>query len=503
MKQLTATDSQMLFVETQDKPNHIAPLIIYDPSSAPGGIVTHKSILAHIESRLHLAPGFRRKLMRVPLDLDEPYWVDDTNFDLEYHVRHLALPQPGDWRQLCIQVARLVSRPLDPGRPLWEFNIIEGLDNVEGLPPGSFAVLMKIHHSMMDGKAGAELISALHDFAPKAAEEHRDAELDEWQPKKLPSRFKLATTGMRRMVFKPGHAFRVVTKAMPNMIKFSGTRKSRSKLRVPNTPLNGRITGPRVFDARFFALDEFKEIRSLVPGATVNDVALAVISGAMRRYLGAKGQLPGESLVASVPISVRSEGSAQASEGNELIGQNVLLKTDIEDPVQRLQALCEVMGETKAYVNAVGAKQLSELFEAVPGSMMGLLARAMSTVAETSGQTIVANTVVTNVPGVPVPLYMNGAKAVKMCGCGPLAFTMGTIHIVGSYCGQICVNITAARDLLPDPDFYAECIEESFKEYRALVAAAASGKKPTKKKPTKQKAAARKKLPARNKTAPA
>jgi WS/DGAT/MGAT family acyltransferase len=288
---------------------------------------------------------------------------------------------------------------------------------------------------------------------------------------------------------------------MPDIIRYRGTKKSRAKFRVPNTPLNGRITGARVFDARFFKLSDFKAIRALVPGATINDVALAVVSGGMRRYLLAKGQLPQESLVTSVPISIRSAESGSVTEGNELIGQNVLLKTDVEDPVERLQALCDVMNEAKAYVNAVGAKHLSDVSTAMPGFMTGLLARAMTTVAEMSGQSLMANTVVTNVPGVQVPLYMDGAQAVMMCGCGPLVFTMGTIHIIGSYCGQICINITAARDLLPDPGFYADCLKDSFNEYREITVSPARGKKAARKETAPKKRAATRKRAAPGKKA--
>jgi diacylglycerol O-acyltransferase / wax synthase len=471
MKQLSPTDSQMLFVETAEAPNHIAPLSIYDPSTAPGGQVTHKGILTHLESRLHLAPGFRRKLMRVPLDIDEPYWVDDPNFDLEYHVRHLALPKPGDWRQLCILVARLISRPLDPSRPMWEMNIIEGLDNIEGLPPGCFAVLLKIHHSMVDGKAGVALISALHDLEPNPPAHPQLQQAEAWQPKTPPSPWTLARTGLQRILFKPGHVLKVVARGAPGLISNRDMRKSKPSFRVPTTPLNGEITAPRVYDARLYPLNDFKAIRQLVPGSTINDIALAVVSGGMRKYLQAENALPKDSLITSVPISIRARDEAEAkTEGNELVIQNVPLCSEVADPTARLQAICEVMKDAKAYVEAVGAKKLADISTAIPGRVAGLLAHSLTAVGHLAGETLMANTVVTNVPGVQVPLYLCGAKCIFSGGGGPLNGQIGIIHLVGSYCGQISLNYMACRDLLPDPEFYSQCLDESFEEYMQAVA---------------------------------
>jgi len=169
MEQLSGHDASFIYLETPNAHMAGGSLMIYDPSTAPGGKVTFKGILANLEQRLHMARSFRQKLVRVPMDLDHPYWVDDANFDLEYHVRHIALPKPGDWRQLCIQCARLVSRPLDMSRPLWEMYVIEGLDNVEGVPPGSFGVLSLGHHAAMDGTSGMEMLTAIHDLSPDAA----------------------------------------------------------------------------------------------------------------------------------------------------------------------------------------------------------------------------------------------------------------------------------------------------------------------------------------------
>lgn len=184
MEQLTALDASFAYMEKSSTPMHIGGLGIYDPSTALGGAVGFKDILKYMEGRLDGARTFRQKLVRVPLDLDHPYWVEDENFDLEYHVRHVALPKPGDWRQLCILASRIYARPLDMNKPLWEYTVIEGLDNVEGVPKGSFALLQKTHHAAIDGKSGMEISMALHDLDAKMKPRKFDRS---WKPEKPPT----------------------------------------------------------------------------------------------------------------------------------------------------------------------------------------------------------------------------------------------------------------------------------------------------------------------------
>src|SRR3712207_6783218 len=163
MRQLTGNDASYIYSESPRVPQHIGAISIYDPSTAPGGTITFEQILEHIEARIALVPTAQEKLVRVPLDLGHPYWINDADFDIEFHVRNIALPKPGDWHQLMVQAARLHSRALDHDRPLWEFYLVEGLDNVEGLPPGCFAMVTKVHHSAIDGVSGSEMTAAVHD----------------------------------------------------------------------------------------------------------------------------------------------------------------------------------------------------------------------------------------------------------------------------------------------------------------------------------------------------
>ena len=167
VQQLSAQDAQFVYFQSGDTHTHIMGIYIYDPSTAPGGKVRFRDIVQHVERRMHTSPVFKRKLLRLPFDLDHPYWVEDEHFDLEAHISHARLPEPGDWRQLCIHVARHFSRPMDMGRPLWDIYVIEGLDRIPGLPPGSYALLHRVHHSAIDGTAGALMFAALSDSDAK------------------------------------------------------------------------------------------------------------------------------------------------------------------------------------------------------------------------------------------------------------------------------------------------------------------------------------------------
>ena len=174
MRQLQGMESSFVAMESPNSPMHIGNLLIYNPETAPGGFVRFKDILDFFRSRMQLSKTMRQRLVRVPFDLDYPYWIEDPNFDLEYHIRHVALPKPGDWRQLCIQTARIHARPMDLTRPPWEFTVIEGLDNVRDYPPGCFAFVTKVHHSAIDGMSGIDMMEAIHTLAPHAPPDQRD-----------------------------------------------------------------------------------------------------------------------------------------------------------------------------------------------------------------------------------------------------------------------------------------------------------------------------------------
>jgi diacylglycerol O-acyltransferase / wax synthase len=468
MQQLTGLDASFLYFETANAPMHVGFIMIYDQSTAPGGRVTFRGILTNIEKRLHLARCFRERLAYVPLNLDHPYWIEDPDFDLEFHVRHIALPRPGDWRQLCIQVARLHSRPLDHNHPLWEVYVIEGLDNVPGLPKGSFAIVGKIHHAAIDGVTGAEILAALHDLEP-GAEPTRAKEA--WSPDVVPGTAELLGRTMFNNIIYPFRLGRVMGESAPAMARLRQelqAREFKTPAPVPRTRFNGTVTAHRVLDGRSFDLDAIRAMKSAVKGATVNDVVLAICGGSLREYLLSKRELPRESLLAMAPISVRTMAQ-RGTGGNQVSAMVVPLHTEIGDPLERLNAVHEGAVQSKALTQAVGARMLTDYGQFVPSALAGLAARMYTRLNLANRVNPFFNTVVTNVPGPQKPLYFCGARMVTTYGMGPIGDGLGLIHPVFSYCGQITIAATSCRKQMPDPAFYAQCLQNSFDEMKAAT----------------------------------
>jgi WS/DGAT/MGAT family acyltransferase len=472
VQQLSGLDASFLYLETPTAPMHVGGLQIYDQSTAPGGLVTFKQILGYVERRLHLARTLRERLARVPGDLDHPYWYDDPDFDIEFHVRHLALPKPGDWRQLCIQVARLMSRHVDLSRPLWEMYVIEGLDAVEGLPEGCFALVTKVHHAAVDGVSGMELTAILNQLDPDAEPEPPSEPYFGESP---PASGDLLRRAMMHNLTRPMHFGRVVGRTVPAAGRvvqgLRGNRLDSSALNqaAPRTRFNRPVGPHRVFDAIRFPLADVKKARQAVPGSTVNDVVLSVVGGALRSYLQGLGELPEQTLIAMAPISVRSE-SQKGTAGNQVSAMFVPLRTDVEDPVERLAQVYAGTQNAKEMVNAIGARLMTDYGQFIPSALAGLAARLYTRAALADRHRPVVNTVVTNVPGPQVPLYFCGAKQVAYYGLGPVVDGMGLIHPVLSYDGMISICATADRGMMPDPAHYADCLRRSVDDLLVTVA---------------------------------
>ncbi len=471
MKQLGILDSAFVNLEQTNTPQHVGGMGIYDPSTAPGGFVRFKDVIASFERRLGNMPLFRTRLVEVPGGLDRPYWIKDANFDVEFHLRHIALPEPGDWRQLCIQVARLHSRPLDMSRPLWEAYIIEGLDNIPNLPKGCFAVYTKMHHSLVDGAGGSSFMAALHDLVPDP----------EYNP---------ASDAEPRLVDTIPSVGELLTKATINSVKntvqlFTGTVRSARDLSkyaldiarneipapdvsAPKTILNKPVGPHRVFDAAEFPLEGFKDIKNAV-GVTVNDVALGVIGGALQRYLTAKGEAPAEgSLAAAMPLNMRTRRGT-TEENNQVGSVFASLHTDIADPVERLLAIkqstenAKLTGEASPMVDAL---MLAGVFSPVISKSV---ARFWSRNELSRHIPMNISTCISNVAGPDFPLYCAGARMVDYYALGVLTPGMGIFHLVFSYSGKITLSVLADRDIMPDPEFYHDCLVASYEELYAAA----------------------------------
>jgi diacylglycerol O-acyltransferase len=476
MKQLSGTDNLFLQLEHGNQYMHVAGLGIYDPSTAPGGSVRFKEILEFFEARLDLAPVFRRRLVTVPLDLDRPYWIEDGDIDVEFHVRHIALPQPGDWRQLCIQVARLHSRPLDRSKPLWEVYVIEGLDNIQGLPAGSFALYIKFHHAAVDGEAGTELMKAIHSFSPDEAVDEiekpprfRDREPSPIElgtrtlintAQRVPkfARFSLKTA-TRLAGVGSSYASQLMSVLREAGVPSVEIRKPKGR-RPPVTRFSGRVSAHRVVELDGLPLEGMKNIRNKVAGSTLNDIFLAVVGGAVRAYLDDKGELPDRSLTAQVPMTTRGADKG-GDVGNQIAIGVMPLHTEIADPIDRLLAISKGSDKAKATMAVVGKDLAANLFDLLPAAASELVTKRMMLPT--------MNIVVSNVRGPDVAMYMAGARMVNFAPVSVAMDGLG-LNVTGfSYHGTMWVCSVACREMMPDPAFFSECLQASF---AAMVRAA-------------------------------
>lgn len=460
MKQLTGTDAAILYAESAS-PLHISTLAVYDPSTAPGGKVRFKEIIENYSQRVQGVPAMTQHIVEVPMQLDNPYWVDDGTFDPEFHIRHIALPKPGDWRQLCILTARLHARPLDMSRPLWETWVIEGLDKVEGLPKGCFALFSKVHHAAIDGVSGMQMTQAVHDLTPDFGgikDSSATITVD-----RNPTNMELLIRSSINSAKKPFELIRFARNTVPGVARAIADVRSGKLQRVteiPHTRFNEPASPYRVFDAVTFSLDDIKQIKNSVAGATVNDAALALVGGALRKYLSAHDELPDTSLAAVVPLSIRSDKDTTG--GNLVSVMTAQLGTDIEDARERLQAVRENTVHGKELNTAIGARTMTDFSDVLPSMLTAPAMRLSASLGLTKRMNPIVNTAVTNVPGPQVPLYNTGAKMVSFLGAGPVADGLGLFHSVSSYSSELSIAFIACREMMPDPALYAQCLTDSF-----------------------------------------
>jgi len=488
MKQLSGADSMFLQFERGNNFMHVASLAVYDPSTAPGGGVRFKSVLRHFADRIAQFPQFRRRLVSLPLSLDRPYWVEADSIDVEFHVRHIALPHPGDWRQLCIQVARLHSRPLDRSKPLWEAYVIEGLHNVAGVPPGSFALYTKLHHAIVDGESGTEIMKALHSLTPEPVDFDEDTEPDPrhvFHSDREPTLAELYSRALVHNIerlpgfarFSLGTARRIASLGAEAMTRFSGqgdrgfVGNVRSLLtgdlatllpRIPpQTRFSGNVSAHRVFEVVELPLADFRKVRKVVPKATVNDQFLCIVGGALHAYLSSRNELPDSSMIAMVPMTLR--GPEKGADVGNQVGFTVMpVHSEIEDPLERLRAICDAAETAKRVTDAVGKEIARDLLETLPSIVADPLLRNV--------QVPRIGLIVSNVRGPDVPLYLAGAQLVNYLPISIALDGMG-LNVTGfSYAGTMRLCAISCREMLPDPAFFAECMQSAFDRLQEAAA---------------------------------
>ncbi|MFP5363626.1 MAG: WS/DGAT/MGAT family O-acyltransferase [Thermoleophilia bacterium] len=502
MRQLTSLDSQVLALETRRQTGHVASVAILDPSTTPTGTLTCADVEALITERLPLLPPLRWRLLEVPLGLDYPYWVDDEDFDLNFHVRELGLAAPGTDEQLAEQVARIVSRPLDRARPLWELYLIGGLES------GHVAILTKIHHAVIDGLSGAEIMGLLLDLTP----EGRTIEASgPWGDNEaVPGQLGMLLRGIAGAARYPLRAMTALPRALPNLeetqfktipgaaalgrlvssAQHAITRHEspveRTALVAPKTSFSGRISAHRRFTFGQLPLDDVKAVKN-AHGATVNDVIVSICAGAVRRWLIEHDELPAVPLVAQIPVSVRTEEQL-GTYGNRIMLMAAGLHTEIADPVERLLRTHESLGDMKERHRALPASLLADANHFIPPAVFSRAARLTFGIATSRPGRPVWNLVISNVPGPQFPLYCAGAKLVANHPVSVITHGMGLNITVMSYMGHLDFGIVADREQMPDVALLMGWLRE---ELELLMAPPAPRGRRAKPKRAKAKANAR------------
>jgi diacylglycerol O-acyltransferase len=443
MERMSGIDPMFVYSETPVTPMEVAYTCVFDPATAPGGY-SFEAVRKVLAERVPTLVPFRRRLLPVPFGLDHPRWVDDPDFDLDNHLHRVALPAPGGEAELRAMVASVMSHPLDPHQPPWEMHIVEGLEG------GRVGLIAKIHHSVIDGVAGVQLMAQLLDLS----EEGRPPiACPPWLPAALPSSAQLVASALPSVFTSPVRALQAVRE-----VGRTALRLARCALDGESGPLSIPLGAPSTFETPVggsrsvaFAKLSLREVRALKEqfGVTLNDVVLAICSGALRTHLAEQGDEVDNPLVAVVPISVRGQ-STDGDLGNRLSAMFVPLANDLEKPLQRLRVIASASSSAKAQEKAVGyGPMASAVAEAVPpalakpvirlGIQFGALRRLRA-----------GNLMISNVPGPKFSLYFAGMRMLAAYPLGPVVDGVALNITVQSYGDAVFVGINACATAVPD-----------------------------------------------------
>ena len=461
MHRVSGIDAAFLYGETPAWHMHVSAVVIIDPSESSTPF-SFERLRDQLAKRIHLAPQFRWRLVEVPLGLDRPVFVEDPDFDIDSHLHRVGVPAPGGPEQLGNLVGELVGIKLDRGRPLWEIWYLEGLEG------GKVALLAKIHHAIVDGVSGAELATVLMDIEPDPPDPEPEPEraIDA-----LPEQYELWARGLGHLATTPWRIARFgvqSAKQLSSFIPFAQREASPTMpFQAPRTSFNAELTPHRRFVFTSVSLDQIKEIKHAT-GTKVNDVVLAMCAGTLRRYLDGRDELPESPLVAQVPVSLRVEGAA-SDVGTQVGAMFASLATDIDSPLERLEAIHASTQGAKEMQQALAADKIMGISETAPPAMVNLAARTYTLAGLDRSIPPIMNLIISNVPGPPFPIYCAGAPITALYPMGPLLYGTGINITVISYQDSVDVGFMVCRDLVPEPWVLVDGIRDSLAELHAAA----------------------------------
>lgn len=474
MERLSGLDASFLYFETPSNHLHVSSIMIFDPETVPSGY-SFDHVKETVGRRLHLVPPFRRRLAMVPFNLHHPVWIEDPDFDLDFHLRRIAVPAPGGDKELADLAGHIVGRPLDRSKPLWEIWVVEGLEN------GHVATISKMHHSTIDGVSGANILAHLLDLEPEPAE--KPSPPQEWKPDREPSDVEMLGYAMGSRLRRPLALAKLLPATAGAIVKVAlqrrgGGPKGGTPLTAPRTSFNAAITPHRRVAFTQVPLSEIKAIKNAFR-TTVNDAVLAICAGALRRYLDRQGEHLDKPLVATVPISVRADDGDGGVGANRVSAMFTSLATDVDDPVERLRAVHESTKGAKEEHSAVGATMLQQWAELAAPNVFSQAARLYSSARLAERHPPIHNVVISNVPGPTFPLYFAGSRLVALYPLGPIFDGLGLNITVLSYMGSVGFGFLAARELMPRLWDLAEAVREATAELTKLAEANTSARRRT------------------------
>ena len=471
MRPLEGMDAAFLSLETPTTPMHVGAVLVMDPPEGTRSLFSPSTRYAQIRrvigQRLHLVPPLRQRALRVPFGLHHPVWVDDPDFELDDHLTRASLPSPGGPAELDAFVAGVMSRQLDQDRPLWEMHVVEGLEGER------IALVAKVHHAILDGVSGASVLAAFLDLTPRS----RVVALpQEWNPAPLPSNAQLLQHAASSLVRQPGqtlHTLQAGVEAVADLgmhnreLQGRGEQPPPGFFGAPRASFNGAVSGRKRFASCSVPLDDVKEVGRVFE-ATVNDVVLATVSGALRRLLDVRGDEATQPLVAMVPVSTRPEGQGEAL-GNQVSGMLVSLASELDDPVRRLDTISESARVAKEQEKLHRGRFVGDLAQIAVPALTVRLARAMAGTRLFDKVRPPFNVVVSSVRGPDVSLFCAGSRVTHMYPIGPIAEGIGVNVTVLSYLDRVHFGLFACRRLLPELDEVAGYVEDALAELRACA----------------------------------
>lgn len=468
---LSAIDASFLHQEKEASHMHVGALVVFE-----GPAPERDDFRAHLESRLRLVPRYRQKLAFPRLEMGRPFWVDDPSFNIDYHMRHTALPKPGSDEQLRHLVGRIFSQRLDRSKPLWELWVVQGLEK------GRFAIISKTHHALVDGVSGVDIATVLFDLSPVPADLPKD---EGWSAEPEPSGADLVAEGVKGLVKtpfelagralgaaqRPGETLERVREAAEGIgeVVWAGLNPA------PDVPLNTKIGPHRRIWWVESRLADFKEIKNAL-GGTVNDAVLTVVAGALGRWLRDRGvRTEGLELRALVPVSIRTEHD-RGELGNRIAAMRGPLPVYVGDPVERLMTVREAMGSLKESKQALGAEVIAGLQDFAPPTLLAQASRL-------NFSTRLFNLIVTNVPGPQFPLYLLGREMERIVPIAFLPENHALAIAIMSYNGKVDFGLLADYDAMPDLEAFGGYLDQSLAELlkaarkKSASAARANGSK--------------------------